>query len=55
MKLPLFAILFILTGCTAREAIFFDDLIEGEAQVAEKIIDDESGVSQRPKVEIVKH
>ena len=54
MKFYIITCLTILTSCTAREAIFFDDLIEGEAQVAEKIIDDESGV-QRPKVEIVKH
>lgn len=43
-----------LCSCTAREAVLIKDLIEGEAQVAEKIIEDESG-QQRPKVEIVKH
>lgn len=44
----------LLTSCTAREAIFLEDLIEGEAEVAEKIVEDESG-QKRPQVEIVKH
>lgn len=53
MKTAIISLIF-LCSCTAREAIFLEDLIEGEAEVAEKIIEDESG-QKRPQVEIIKH
>jgi hypothetical protein len=49
----LIASLVSLLGCTPQEVQILDDFVEGEAQVAEKMISDTSGVQQRPQVNLI--